>query len=370
MKQRPSFPFLALAVVFRVLVASPLAAESSTPQLESLIAAAETNPKIPGGSVRVVENGEIVFDRYFGTLAAQAAPPWNEATVVAIASISKSITATLVAVLVGEGTLSFDDPIAGYLPEYAELKLQKNGRPVRSPTIAECLSHTSGLPGGTMSSLPRQSPLRRGDQAEVARHFATQGLATRPGTKYAYTFRGFAAVSRVVEVATGRPFVEVLQEKLLSPLGMSETTFTPDVSLARRIPAYATRTTGLNDDEVAAQINRFRDQRGPFVNAAGALFSTPDDLQRFLQFHADKGLVGDTLIVPHDVLAQLYEPQPAAPQYGLGFALRAGTVVGHGGATGTSVNVDLSNGQILIVLTQAGAANARPLTAGATRIIF
>ena len=112
--------------------------------------------------MRVVEDGEIIFDRYFGTFSEDSKIPWDEQTVVAIASISKSVTATLVAVLVGEGNLSFDDPIAKYLPEYAELKLQKGDQSVRSPTIAECLSHTAGFPGGTMGKLPKNSPVKRG----------------------------------------------------------------------------------------------------------------------------------------------------------------------------------------------------------------
>ena len=129
-----SRPMLALAYFALAWVTT--LAEASFPELESLIAKADANLKIPGGSVRVVEDREIVFDRYFGTFTEDSEIPWDEKTVVAIASISKSITATLVAVLVGEGTLSFDDPIAKYLPEYAALKLQNSDQSVRSPTPA------------------------------------------------------------------------------------------------------------------------------------------------------------------------------------------------------------------------------------------
>jgi CubicO group peptidase (beta-lactamase class C family) len=221
-----------------------------------------------------------------------------------------------------------------------------------------------------MGKLPKNSPVKRADQAEVARHLATQGLAARPGTKYAYTFRGYAAVSRVIEVVTGRPIAEVMQEKLLAPLGMNETTFTPGVPFARRLPLFATRAEGLSDDEVASQIERYRAERGPFVNTAGALISTPDDLQRFLQFHADKGRVGNRQIAPASVLAKLYQKQPASRNYGLGFSLRISGTIGHGGATGTFANVNLKSGRILIVFTQAGAPNARPLTSGAAKIVF
>ncbi|GAB5559971.1 MAG: serine hydrolase domain-containing protein [Synoicihabitans sp.] len=361
---------LNLVVGIAVLSATAVRADSLSSPLSDLVSAAEANPKIPGGSIRVVEDREIVFDDFFGTLTAKSDTPWDEQTIVAIASISKSITATLTAVLVGEEKLKFSDPIALYLPEYGEIKLAASGESVRSPTIAECLSHTAGFPGGTMAQLPRNSPVHRGDQAEVAHHLAAQGLATEPGTHYAYSFRGFAAVARVIEVVMERPFAEVLTAKLLTPLGMTETTFTPTPAMSRRIPAYADRTLGRSDEQVAAQIKRFRTRRGSFVNSAGALFSTPDDLQRFLQFHADQGRVDDRQIVSADVLAQLYKPQPASTQYGLGFKIRSDSLIGHGGATGTTAQVDLASGRILIVLTQAGAPSARPLTAGAIRTVF
>jgi len=371
-KMKIEFPLYCTVLAFAsfVLAGFTAVAETSFPKLEALIATADANSKIPGGSVRVVEDREVVFDRYFGAYTEDSKIAWDEQTVVSIASITKSVTATLVAVLVGEGSLSFDDPIAKYLPEYAELTLQNSDQSVRSPTIAECLSHTSGFPGGTMAKLPRNSPIKSGDQAEVARHLATQGLVARPGTKYAYTFRGYAAVSRVIEVVTGRPVAEVMQEKLLAPLGMNETTFTPGVSLVRRHPRFAAQAEGRSDDEVATQIESLRAQRGPFVNTAGALVSTPDDLQRFLQFHANKGRVGQRQIAPASVLAKLYQKQPATKNYGLGFSLRPGGIVGHGGATGTSVNVDLKIGRILIVFTQAGAPNARPLLVGANKVVF
>jgi len=366
------FPLYCTVLAFAsfVLAGFTAVAETSFPKLEALIATADANSKIPGGSVRVVEDREVVFDRYFGAYTEDSKIAWDEQTVVSIASITKSVTATLVAVLVGEGSLSFDDPIAKYLPEYETLKLQNSDQSVRSPTIAECLSHTSGFPGGTMGKLPKNSPVKRGDQAEVARHLATQGLAARPGTQYAYTFRGYAAVSRVIEVVTSRPIAEVMQEKLFSPLGMKETTFTLGLLLARRLPLFASRTEGLSDEEVATQIERYQAERGPFVNTAGALISTPENIQRFLQFHADKGRVGNQQIAPASVLAKLYRKQPATKNYGLGFNLRGGGVVGHGGATGTSASVDLKTGRILIVFTQAGGPNARPLISGASKIAF
>ena len=74
-----------------------------------------------------------------------------------------------------------------------------------------------------MGDLPRNSPILKADQAEVAKLIAKRGLVAKPGKRFAYTFRGYAAVARCIEVATGRRFAELLNEKLLKPLGVRVT---------------------------------------------------------------------------------------------------------------------------------------------------
>ena len=97
-----------------------------------------------------------------------------------------------------------------------------------------------------MGSLLDDSPIRNSGQALVAIILAKQGLAAKPGTKYAYTFRGYAAVARVVEIVTGKRFSEVLDEKLLKPLGMSDTTFEPKLELMKRLPPLGGQFTNRN----------------------------------------------------------------------------------------------------------------------------
>ena len=310
----------------------------------------------------VVENGKVLFNQAYGVTDPKSTRRWEKNSPVQIASMTKSITSTLVAVLVGEGKLAFDDPISKYIPEYARLKMRKSGAEVRSPTIAECLSHTSGFPGGTMGSLPAGSPIRTSDQAGVATSLAKQGLAAKPGTKYAYTFRGFAAVARCVEIVTGKRFPEILEERLLKPLGMSNTTFQPNLELLKRHPRYAKHIAGRDDEEISAYLEKRKRESKGFVNAAGALISTPTDLVKFYRLHSLRGKLAGNKLIPVKALANLYEKQPGSTGYGLGFKLYGNGVVGHGGASGTIGAVDLKNDQVVVILTQAGATAARPLT--------
>ena len=358
-------PLTAYAVAL-LLTCPILSAQESIPArwkpLDNLATKAVASPNIPGGSVCVVENGKVLFNQAYGVTDAKSTRRWEKNSPVQIASMTKSITSTLVAVLVGEGKLAFDDPISKYIPEYGRLKMRKSGAEVRSPTIAECLSHTSGFPGGTMGRLPASSPIRTSNQAGVATSLAKQGLAAKPGTKYAYTFRGFAAVARCVEVVTGKRFPEILEEKLLKPLGMSNTTFQPNLELLKRHPRYAKHIANLDDEKISAFLEKKKRESKRFVNAGGGLISTPDDLVKFYRLHSLRGKTGAKQLVPVEVLAKLYEKQPGARGYGLGFKLFGNAVVGHGGASGTIGAVDLKNDRVVVILTQAGSTAARPLT--------
>ena len=355
------------AYVVALLITCPiLSAQESIPArwkpLDNLATKAVASPNIPGGSVCVVENGKVLFNQAYGGTDANNTRRWEKNSPVYIASMTKPTTSTLVAVLVGEGKLAFSDPISKYMPEYGRLKMRKSGTEVRSPTIAECLSHTAGFPGGTMGRLPDDSPIRNSGQAVVATILAKQGLVAKPGTKYTYTFRGYAAVARVIEVVTGKRFPEVLDEKLLKPLGMNDTTFEPKLELVKRHPRYARHIAGRDDEEISAYLgNRKRESKG-FVNAAGALISTPDDLVKFYRLHSLRGKLAGNNLIPAKVLAKLYEKQPGSTGYGLGFKLYGNAAVGHGGASGTIGAVDLENDRIVVILTQAGATAARPLT--------
>ena len=358
-------PLTAYAVAL-LLTCPILSAQESIPArwkpLDNLATKAVASPDIPGGSVCVVENGKVLFNRAYGVTDANSTRRWEKNSPVQIASMTKSITSTLVAVLVGEGKLAFDDPISKYIPEYGRLTMRKSGAEVRSPTIAECLSHTSGFPGGTMGRLPDSSPIRTSNQAGVATSLAKQGLAAKPGTKYAYTFRGFAAVARCVEVVSGKRFPEILEEKLLKPLGMSNTTFQPNLELLKRHPRYAKHIANLDDEKISAFLEKKKRESKRFVNAGGGLISTPDDLVKFYRLHSLRGKTDAKQLVPVEVLAKLYEKQPGARGYGLGFKLFGNAVVGHGGASGTIGAVDLKNDRVVVILTQAGSTAARPLT--------
>ena len=126
-----------------------------------------------------------------------------------------------------------------------------------------------------MGDLPRNSPIRKANQAEVANMIARRGLAAKPGKRYAYTFRGYAAVAKCVEVVTEKRFAEVLDENLLIPLGMKGTAFKPSLEVLKQHPRYARQIVTSSDEEVKAAITKRRNDIDRFVSTSGGWFPHP-----------------------------------------------------------------------------------------------
>src|ERR1017187_2223511 len=135
--------------------------------------------------------------------------------------MSKPITAVCIAIVADDGKLSFDDPLAKHLPEFAGLMVSENGqtvRPSRPVTLRDVLTHTSGI--GEMTSREPHLTL-----AETGKALSQQALRFQPGSRWAYSTAGMDILGRVVEVAGGMPFGEFLQKRVLDPLGMKNTSF-------------------------------------------------------------------------------------------------------------------------------------------------
>jgi CubicO group peptidase (beta-lactamase class C family) len=98
------------------------------------------------------------------------------------------------------------------------------------------------------------------------------------------------------------------------------------------------------------------------------LVSTSNDLVKFLRLHSLRGKANDKQLISSKVISRLYQKPPSSQGYGLGFKLFGDETVGHGGASGTSAIVNLKHDRVVVILTQAGSKNARPLTGGGRRL--
>jgi CubicO group peptidase (beta-lactamase class C family) len=322
---------------------------------------------VPGGAMLVVHRGEVIFREAFGVADLETKHPFPVDAPCRLASVTKPYTATLLAMLVEQGKVGWDDAVDKFLPQMARLNVRGSGPAARPPKIRELLSHTAGFPGNS-ERRSGASGVRLGETlAQAVDEIARAGLVTEPGTAYAYTGMGYMVAGRVAEVVTGREFAALMQEKLLAPLGATGAVFLPSASAAlkARMPTRYERIDGKlkRADESGA------DEAGVgFPNPGGGLVATVDEVAKFLLLHRNHGLVDGVHLVAPESLRALYRPQPATGREGYGFGFNilrtdvsgVGDRVRHNGASGTSMLIDFKADLLVVVLTQVPTKQRLP----------
>ncbi len=286
-----------------------------------------------------------------------------------IASMSKPITAVCVAILADDGKLSFDDPLAKYLPEFAAVMVNENGqtvKPSRPMTLRDVMTHTSGM--GEMTEREPHLTL-----AETSKRLAQLPLRFEPGSRWAYSTAGMDVLGRVVEVAGGMPFDVFLQTRVLDPLGMKDTSFwiAPEKE-SRWAHSYRwNQQTGKLEETAIPYLYKtaVTDRARPPLGGAG-LFSTAEDVARFYQMMLNRGALNNKRILKPKTVAEMTRKQtgdliarPGMP-WGLGFCIvedpskmAANSVLspgsfGHGGAFSTASWADPNKNLIWVLMFQ------------------
>jgi CubicO group peptidase (beta-lactamase class C family) len=188
--------------------------------------------KIPGAIILIQQHGTPVYFESFGVRDIATKLPMTPDTIFRLYSMSKPITSVAAMMLVEDGKLALGDPVAKTLPGFADVKVgvEKNtlNRPI---TIEDLLRHTSGLTYGFTDADPvrnlyAQSGLFDGDfdNAEFAERIARLPLAEQPGTLWDYS-HSTDVLGRVIEVSSGQSLYQFEKQRLLDPLGMTDTAF-------------------------------------------------------------------------------------------------------------------------------------------------
>jgi CubicO group peptidase (beta-lactamase class C family) len=289
-----------------------------------------------------------------------------------IASMTKPVTGVAVLMLQDEGKLNVADPVAKYLPEFANLKTP-SGKPANL-TLTQILTHTSGL--GEATGPAAQSARTLADLVPI---WLAAPMQYEPGEKWKYTQSGINAASRVVEVVSGMTFDVFVQKRIFDPLGMTSTTFYPDASQrARLATAYAKNKDTGALDAVPPRADFGPRDRPPQGN--GGLYSTALDYARFAQMLLNRGTLDGKRYLSDRAMTFLTTSQTGdlptgffqsdtygnrganyswgiatcilrAPHEGLAAMLSPGTY-GHGGAWGTQAWIDPVKGVAYILMVQ------------------
>jgi CubicO group peptidase (beta-lactamase class C family) len=259
--------------------------------------------KIPGAILLIQQHGKPVYREFFGVRDVATKQPMTDDTIFRLFSMSKPITSVVAMQLIEEGKLKLDDPVAKYIPSFANVKVGVEKKaddgtktldlvaPKRPVTILDLMTQTSGITygfyGDSMVRLAyRNAKIYDGDfdNAEFAERIAKLPLAEQPGTLWDYG-HSTDILGRIMEVVSGKSLLGIEKEKLLDPLHMSETTFyvsDPDKQklIAKPMPG---------DSDFRVGFTSYADVPMKWESGGGGMVSSLADLARFSQMLLNGG---------------------------------------------------------------------------------
>jgi CubicO group peptidase (beta-lactamase class C family) len=259
--------------------------------------------KIPGALVLIQQHGKPVYHESFGVQDVVSKAPITDQTIFRLFSMTKAITSVVAVQLLDEGKFKLDDPVAKYIPSFANVKVgvEKKAEdgtttlelvpPNRPPTVLDLMRQTSGITYGFYGDSQVRKAYRAAniyagdfDLAEFAERIAKLPLHNQPGALWQYG-HSTDVLARIMEIVSGKSLIEVEREKLLDPLGMKDTGFF--VTDPEKVKLLAQPMPNDSDFRVGRE-NR-PDIPKKMMFASGGMVSTMADYSRFAQMLLDGG---------------------------------------------------------------------------------
>ncbi len=308
---------------------------------------------VPGVITAIMRRGKLVHLQVQGDMDVENGKPMQADTVFRIASMSKPITSVALMMLWEEGRFQLRDPVARFLPEFADVKVSSTrdasgatgelvslARPIE---IRDMLTHTAGLANNYIGNVEHyrtvMQALPEDDLEAFIKRLATLPLNYQPGSAWEYS-AATDVVGRLVEVISGMSLDVFLRTRIFEPLDMPDTHFYLDDSYADRLAAQYQPREGDNRIELqdpAGTASRWITGPKKLFRGAGGLVSTVHDYLRFQQMMLNEGaLDGAQILAPstvrlindnHTGELPLWLPGP-----GMGFGLGYGVVLDRGAA--------------------------------------
>lgn len=318
-------------------------------EIDQVIDAAIADKKCPGGVLWIEREG-AVYSRALGRRAVVPEPePMTLDTIFDLASLTKVMACTpAVMLLVEEGRLDLDAPVAKYLPAFAA-----HGKD--AITLRQLLTHTSGLrPDVSLK------PDWEGFEAALRLACAEQ-LRAQPDERFIYSDTGPIVLAAIVQGVSGEPFDAFLARRVYGPLGMVDTGFNPPAGKRGRIAP----TTIENGAPVRGVVHDPRARRMNGVAGHAGLFASAADVARYARMMLHQGeLDGVRIFQPGTVqlMTGIRTPAPIPQRRGLGWDIDSGYAgqrgalfpvggYGHTGWTGTSLWIDPFSRTFVIFLS-------------------
>jgi CubicO group peptidase (beta-lactamase class C family) len=327
-------------------------------RIASAIQKSVDDGRIAGGVSLVARHGKIAYFKAVGMVDRDAEKPMRTDSLFRICSMSKPLTSVAVMMLYEEGKFNLNQPVSDFLPEFKNMKVLDPSWPQdrtsppgalvdakRPITIFHLLTHTSGLTyggarlgkayreGGVTTGLIQQE----GTIADGVKRLAKQPLLFQPGDVWEYSLAD-DVLGRLVEVASGMPFDQFLEERLFKPLGMKDTGFFPPEEKVARLATAYTYYEGkglqpildgqvMKDEAFDAGYSADYPCRGPktYFSGGAGLCSTAEDYYRFCQMMLNGGALDGTRILSRksvELMSQNHlQGKLDTFGYGLGFGV-------------------------------------------------
>ncbi len=338
------------------------------------------NGTVAGVVTLVARHGVVVSLEAVGYQDLETKTPMRTDSIFQVRSMTKSITAVGIMILLEEGRLLLSDPVEKYLPEFRDqLLVDKRGgetvlttkKPARPIAIRDLLTHTSGM--GLSGDKEESSKTL----AEYVASLRQEPLQFEPGTKFSYSDAGFDTLGRIIEVISGQPYEEFIEQRILHPLRMKDSFFFPPPEKCSRIASHYELQDGklkrfeghLNPVWKSPDGCRAYAASVPYAGPSWGMFSTASDMAAFYQMMLNAGTYKGVQIISRASVEAMTVLQTGdlVPErwwgYGLGwgihrerrgdkFSLEPVGAYGHGGLRGTFGWVDPQNRIIGVLMIQ------------------
>ena len=279
-------------------------------------------------TVALARDGEVLWSGAYGWADPEAGVPATRKTIYRTGSISKSVTAVLMAILADAGTVTLETPLAELVPEIEAFQDRPEGA---EPSLRQVASHTAGFAREPGLSGAATGPIE-GWTARILESIPTTRYRTPPGTEYSYSNIGFGILGFALERAAGEPFMAQVESRIFEPLEMTGSTFVIGDALQPRLSrGHANGRDGQVNTERPALEHAGRGYKVP----NGGVYSTVDDMAAFaagVMGRGGRSLLSDEMRA--EVLS-VQTPEDPESGYGLGFSISTvdGRVfAGHGGS--------------------------------------
>jgi CubicO group peptidase (beta-lactamase class C family) len=292
---------LKIAIAATCVVATVGAAQSpdaKAQELDTYVAQAVRDWQTPGLAIAVVKDGKLVFAKGYGVREIGKPAPFDTATMSAIASTTKAMTAAAIGMLVDEGKVKWDDPVTKYLPAF-ELY---DPYVTREVTVRDLLTHRAGLPNAdyfwAVSDLDAKDMISR-------LHLIKPEYSLR--SSFVYQNVMYIMAGQVVEAASGMPWAKFVQTRIFEPLGMHNT-----YAMRSLVPANANAAVPhwrFGADTIVAITPDDSKAIGP----AGDVWSSVADMSKWMMFMIDSGIVNGRRLLKPGTYSELFNPQVMVP---------------------------------------------------------